>query len=91
MNKAEGKSFDTAKAVSSQIAFFCCPNKLYNPEYQQDISKYMYCKEFGVSPYEGSYNNHPHKWILKSQVIKSSFHKLEQMVYDKIKSNTKVK
>lgn len=89
MNRLEGKSFDIAKAVSQQLPFFCCKNKLYNHEYQKDISRYMYCKEFGVSPYKGDFSSHPSKWILKSQVIKSSFNKLEQMEYDKIKRNTK--
>ena len=89
MNKSEGKSFDTVKAVSQQLPFFCCPNKLHDPEYQRDISKYMYCKEFGVSPHKGEFSSHPHKWVLKSQIIKSSFHKLEQMEHDKIKRNTK--
>lgn len=89
MNKLEGKGFDIAKAVSQQLPFFCCKSKLHDIEYQKDISRYMYCKEFGVSPYEGHFSSHPSKWILKSQIIKSSFNKLEQMEYDKIKRNTK--
>jgi len=90
MNEQEGKSFDVAKAVSQQLPFFSCKNIIHNPDFQKDIARYMYCKEFGVSPYKDEFGKHPNKWILKSQIIKSAFHKLEQMHYDKINKKSKV-
>ena len=91
MNEQEGKSFDVAKAVSQQLPFFSCKNIVYSPEFQKDIAKYMYCKEFGVSPHQGEFGSHPNRWVLKSQIIKSAFHKLEQVHYDKLKKNSKAK
>ncbi len=90
MNKLKGNSFDIAKSVSQQLPFFCCKNSIQNVQCQKDIARYMYCKDFGVSPYKGDFNKHPSKWILKSQIIKSAFNKLEQMEYEKINKNSKV-
>ena len=89
MNKIKGNDFDVAKAISKQIPFFSCYGIFYNQGYQKDIARYMYCKDFGISPYKGSYPDQPYKWIVKSQIIKASFSKLEDMEYAKIKKGSK--
>ena len=86
-----GKSFDIASSVSQQLPFFCCPNIILDKRYQKDISKYIYCKEFNVPPYPGSYESQPHKWILKTNIIKTAISKMEERQYNKAKRNAEIK
>ena len=79
----EGKSFDVALSVSKQLPFFSCMNILYNQEAQKDIEKYIYCKEFGISPYPGSFGEQPKRWIDRMFIIKKAFAKREQSMIDK--------
>ena len=69
VNKEQGKSFDMANSVSSQIPFFACTNKVLNQQVQNDIARYVYCEKFNVSAYDGSYGNQPYKWIQKAMII----------------------
>ena len=84
---SKGHRFDIAKSISSQIPFFACKNALFNKECQRDIQRYVYCKEFGVSPYGGDYSKHPAKWIDKSFIIKNAFAKMENAQIAKAKNN----
>ena len=60
-------------------------NILYNQEAQKDIEKYIYCKEFGISPYPGSYNEQPKIWVEKMFYIKKALAKKEQSMINKQK------
>ena len=86
---AEGREFDIARSVNAQIPFFACKNIVYSKECQKDIQKYIYCKEFGVSPYEGSFEKHPARWIDKSFIIKKALAKKENAEIEKAKNNVK--
>ena len=86
MNK-KGNEFDVAKSVNSQIPFFACRNKILNKEYQKDIQRYIYCKEFGVPAYKGAYGDQPSKWIEKSFVIKNALAKKEKDLIDGSRQN----
>ena len=66
----EGRSFNIAGSVSAQLPFFACRNIMLNEKAQKDISRFMYSKEFGISPYKGSYGEQPKKWIEKSFLLK---------------------
>ena len=78
-----GKSFDVALSVSKQLPFFSCMNILYNKDAQKDIEKYLYCKEFGVSPYPGSFGDQPKRWVDRAFIIKKAFAKKEQSMINK--------
>tara|TARA_Y100001938_G_C7873279_1_gene321352 strand:- start:173 stop:439 length:267 start_codon:yes stop_codon:yes gene_type:complete len=78
----KGKEFDIAKSVNSQLPFFCCRNKILKNEYQKDIQRFIYCKEFGVPAYSGSYGQQPAKWVEKSFVIKNALAKKEKDLLD---------
>ena len=67
----EGSNFNIAKSIIKQLPFFACPNVLLNKQAQKDISRYLYSKQFNVSPYKGSYGEQPHKWVEKSFLIKN--------------------
>jgi|TARA_B100000519_G_scaffold159282_1_gene140992 hypothetical protein len=71
------------------MPFFACRNIFYSKSIQKDIQRYVYCKDLGTSPYEGSYNEHPAIWVEKYFIIKSSFAKLEKMQIDKAKQERK--
>ena len=84
-NNKLGNKFDIATSVSSQLPFFCCTNSILDIKHQNDISKYIYCKESGVPAYPGSYKDQPKRWISKFYFIKNALAKLEQK-YQDIKS-----
>jgi hypothetical protein len=77
MNEKEGKSFDVAKSIMAQLPFFSCKNIVLDNEAQKDIAKYIYCSDFGISPYKGSYGEQPKKWIDKSFLIKKMINSQE--------------
>ena len=83
----EGREFDIARSVDAQIPFFACKNVVYSKECQKDIQKYIYCKEFGVSPYNGNFDKHPAKWIDKTFIIKKALAKRENDEIEKAKNN----
>ena len=78
----KGKEFDIAKSINAQLPFFCCKNKVLKNEHQKDIQRYIYCKEFGVPAYGGSYGQQPAKWVEKSFVIKNALAKKEKDLID---------
>ena len=81
----EGKSFDVALSVSKQLPFFSCMNILYNQEAQENVAKYIYCKEFGISPYPGSFGEQPKKWVDRAFLIKKALAKREESMINKQK------
>ena len=70
MNEKEGKSFDVGKSIMAQLPFFACKNIMLDENAQKDIARFVYCNDFNVAPYEGSYGDQPKKWIDKSFIIK---------------------
>ena len=84
---AEGNEFDIARSVNAQIPFFACRNVVYSKECQRDIKKYIYCKEFGVSPYHGDFDKHPARWVDKSFIIKKALAKKESAQLEKANNN----
>ena len=85
-----GKSFDIPSSVSQQLPFFSCMNIILNKEFQRDISQYLYCKEFSVPPFPGSYDNQPCRWINKVNIIKAAMGKREEKEYNKAQHKMKV-
>ena len=79
-NEKMGKSFDIGKSIMTQIPFFACKNILLYSECHTDISKYIYCKDFSISPYPGSYPEQPLRWVSKSFIIKNALVKRDNMM-----------
>ena len=73
LDSKKGNSHDRAYALSVQLPFFCCTYLFLKQEYQKDIEKYLYCKEFGIKPCPGSFGEQPKRWVKKSFVIKNAF------------------
>ena len=82
---SKGKSFDVGLSVSKQLPFFSCMNILYNQDAQKDIEKYIYCKEFGISPYPGSFGGQPKRWVDTMFMIKKALAKREESMINKQK------
>ena len=82
VNEEQGREFDIAQSVVSQMPFFACMNIFFDNKIQKDIQRYIYCKEFGVPAYSGSYGEQPAKWVEKSFVIKNAFAKKEKDLID---------
>ena len=70
-NNKEGGNFNIAESVVKQLPFFACPNVFLEKQAQKDISRYLYSKQFNISPYKGSYGEQPFKWVEKSFLIKN--------------------
>ncbi len=85
----KGNEFDLVESINAQLPFFACRNIFLDRNIQKDIQRYVYCKDLGISPYEGSYNKHPALWVDKYFVIKKAFSKLEKSQIDKIKRENK--
>ena len=68
---SKGGSFNVGESVMAQLPFFACNNFVLDREAQKDISRYIYSKDFGISPYKGSYGEQPSRWIEKTFVIKN--------------------
>ena len=77
-----GKQFDIAASVNAQLPFFTCRNVIFDKELQKDIQRYVYCRESGVPPYKGSYNEQPAIWVEKFFIIKNTFAKKEKEQID---------
>jgi len=69
VNKEQGKSFDVASSVSSQIHFFACINRVLSQKVQNDIARYLYCDKFKMPAYKGSYGDQPYRWVKKSIIL----------------------
>ena len=78
LNKAEGKDFDIAESIISQINFFGCPNIFFSSEVRKDVERYIYCEKFGIPPYKGSYGEQPARWVSRAFAIKSALAKKEK-------------
>ena len=74
----EGKSFDVAMSIDAQLPFFSCKNVIYSKEYNKDIERYIYCQEFNIAPYPGSYGEQPCLWVEKAFIIKNTLAKVEK-------------
>jgi len=74
----KGTEFDITQSINAQLPFFTCRNIFIDKGIQRDIKRYVYCKDLGVSPYKGSFNEHPAIWIDKYFLIKQSFAKVEK-------------
>ena len=74
----KGNEFDIAKSVDAQLPFFACKNALYDKYIQRDIARYLYCDQFNVPPYSGSFDDQPVTWIDKAFIIKNALAKLNK-------------
>ena len=77
-NMQKGTEFDVLQSINAQLPFFTCRNFFIDKDIQRDIKRYVYCKDLGVSPYKGSFDQHPARWGDKYFLIKRSFAKVEQ-------------
>ena len=67
----KGGSFNIGESVMAQLPFFACNNILLDRESQKDIARFVYSRDFNISPYQGSYGDQPSKWIEKSFLLKN--------------------
>ena len=68
-NNEEGRSFNIAEAVMAQLPFFSCKNIMLNSQSQKDIARFMYSRQFNISPNKGNYGEQPKKWSEKSFLL----------------------
>ena len=75
-----GKSFDISSSVFKQLPFFACKNIFISKESQEDISKHIYCTDYGVPPFPRTYGQQPSKWVRKSFIIKNAIAKRDNLL-----------
>jgi len=76
-NAKGGRDFDITSSIKAQIPFFACKNIIFDSSMQKDIQRYVYCKELSVSPYKGTYEEHPAVWVDRFFIIKNCLAKME--------------
>lgn len=82
---SKGGSFNIGESIVAQLPFFACKNVLLTKEAQKDIARFIYSRDFGISPYKGSYGEQPQKWVEKSFLLKNL---LERQKSKAIKNGT---
>lgn len=55
-------------------------NLLYDNYTQEMLRRYLYCKEFNTSPYDGSFDNLPADWIDFVDIVKGEMALVEKEV-----------
>ena len=85
----EGTEFDITQSINAQLPFFSCMNIFIDNSIQKDIKRYVYCKDLGVSPYKGSFDEHPAIWVDKYFLIKKAFAKMEKTQIAEVKRKNK--
>ena len=70
-NIKEGSNLHIAESVMAQLPFFVCRNMILDENAQKDILRFMYARQFKISPYKGSYGEQPKKWVEKSFLLNS--------------------
>ena len=65
----EGSNLHIAESVMAQLPFFTCGNMMMDKNAQKDIARFMYARQFKISPYKGSYGEQPKKWVEKSFML----------------------
>jgi len=68
-NIKEGSNLHIAESVMAQLPFFSCSNIMIETNSQKDISRFMYSRQYKISPYKGSYGEQPKKWVEKSFLL----------------------
>ena len=65
----QGSNLNVAQAVMAQLPFFACKNIMLDMDAQKEIERFMYARQFKISPYKGSYGEQPKKWVQKSFIL----------------------
>jgi len=81
--KNQGSEGSMPMNISSHLPFFSCTNVFLNKSCQNDIGRYMYSKDYAISPYPGTYGCQPNIWKIKHFLIKSSCDELEKKAMKK--------
>ena len=71
------------------MPFFTCRNHLLDKETQKDINRYIYCTNFNIPPFKGSYGEQPALWEQKSHIIKKALAVKEKALIDKNKKDNR--
>ena len=82
-NKSQSLDVDSYYAISKQLPFFTCSNHFYSSGNSCLISKFFYCKEFGIPPHKGTYYAQPNRWIESSFLISNCLSKKESIAISK--------
>ena len=68
-NIKQGSNLHIAESVMAQLPFFSCSNMIMDANAQKDIARFMYARQFRISPHKGSYGEQPKKWVEKSFLL----------------------
>ena len=85
-NNEKGSNLNIAQSVMVQLPFFGCKNMIFDEKAQKDIARFMYSRQFRISPYKGSYGEQPKKWVEKSFILNNLIERQKAKV---IKDGTK--
>ena len=84
-NESTGSNVSKLTGIYDQLPFFVCINFWLNKDCQDEISKYLYCKETSTPSYSGTYGDTPSLWIDKYYTIKKALIEKENTIRNKIR------
>ena len=84
-NETTGSNLSITSSIYDQLPFFVCKNFFLSKDYQDEISKYLYCKDTSTPAYSGSYGETPALWIEKYYIIKKALMDKENNMRNKIR------
>ena len=82
---SQGNS-DVTLDMYHSLPFFACKNVFLDNKMQKMVDRFIYCKETGVSPYNGSYGEQPKVWTDYYFIIYNAMqarNKLKQKQHEK--------
>tara|TARA_Y100000361_G_scaffold31474_1_gene26362 strand:+ start:11361 stop:11693 length:333 start_codon:yes stop_codon:yes gene_type:complete len=85
----KGNTVDIVNDIYHQLPFFACKNNFLDPDVQNDINRYLYCKETGTQAYSGSYGSQPKTWKDKYFILHRAFQLRERIKQQKAQQEAK--
>ena len=60
-----------------------CPKSILNEDIYEILNRYFYCKDFGIQPFGGSYDDQPTEWLYFSNIIQDELRKVQSQTKPK--------
>ena len=74
-----------------QLQYFCCNNVVLDQDIQNDIRRYVYCKDTDTQAYPGTYGDISYNWIQIHFLLKGAMILNEAEIRKKVQREADIK
>ena len=67
----EKLTFDGVTKTGELVGLMYLVHLIVDKDAQKDIGRFIYSRDYSISPYKGSYGEQPSKWVEKSFLMKN--------------------